>query len=61
VSSPPYLRTEIDPDSERLCFLVFKIPDAVPSLATIEFECYTKSSKPFKNYNVHMEEERQIS
>jgi hypothetical protein len=27
MSHPPHLITEIDPISEKLCFLVFRIPD----------------------------------
>jgi hypothetical protein len=27
ISLPPHLRTETDPDSETLCFLVFRLPE----------------------------------
>jgi hypothetical protein len=33
--SPPHLRTETDPVSEMLCFLVFRIPDDGPSPKTL--------------------------
>jgi hypothetical protein len=47
---PPRLKTETDPVSETLCFLVVEIRTMDKVQKLISNECYTPSSEPFRMY-----------